>query len=691
MFIQGRRATPLVFILVMSVTFSLSLGPIAPKVTGAVLYDSGNPTADEQLVLEYINRARADPIAEGQRLGIDIHEGLSNPSLVGPRPPLAMNKMLLGIAEAHSRDMYILNYFSHTDPNGTTPFDRMIHAGYDYVRAGENMAASTSAPATELEDLMMIDSGNAGRPHRVNLLDLITPYPCTNAPCVYYEVGIGYYAGSTPNSIAADFITEDFGATGNTGPFLLGVVYNDRNHNNFYDIGEGIAGVTIITSAGGYFAVSSSSGGYAIPIGTSGTATVTASGPGFGPITKTVTLTGVNVKVDFAASSSQTSATSTSAQTSITSTHVTTSSSQTTTSIVNNPSIALTPSSASAGMTVYVSGSEFLTGDVGCSFSGSPVGASTCSISNGMLTGSFVVGGVGAGSYSITAMGSPGSDSASTSLIVIGSAITLNPSSASAGATVSVSGSGFSPTGTSCTLTGGPIASYACAISGGTLTGTFVVSTAVAGVYGVTATGSLAGDSATANFQLTASTPSITVNPNSAQAGATVTVSGSGFAPTDSTCTMQGSSGSISSPACSISAGTITGSFVVANVTAAMYAIKVTGIQVGDSALATFTVDPSLTQTTTVTSSSTTPTSTTWTTAVTQPTTVVSTSSAVTSALTNTPSTTRATSPTSSSTLVFVPEAMPPIPGFTLESIVVGLILGGALAIARRRKTHQQR
>ncbi len=690
MSIQRRFATPLAFILLMSVTFSLSLGPIAPKVTGAVLYDSGNPTAEEQLVLEYINRARANPIAEGQRLGIDIHEGLSNPSLVGPRPPLAMNKMLLGIAEAHSRDMYNLNYFSHTDPNGTTPFERMIHAGYDYVRAGENMAASTSAPATELEDLMMIDSGNAGRPHRVNLLDLITPYPCTNAPCVYYEVGIGYYAGNTPNSIAADFITEDFGATGNTGPFLLGVVYNDRSHNNFYDIGEGIAGVTITTSAGGYFAVSSSSGGYAIPIGTSGTITVTASGLGFGPITKTVTLTGVNAKVDFAASSSQTSTTST-GQTSITSTHVTTSSSQTTTSIVNNPSIALTPSSASTGMTVYVSGSGFLTGDIGCSFSGSPVGASTCSISNGMLTGSFVVGGVGAGSYWITTIGSPGSDSASTTLTVIGSAITLNPSSASAGATVSVSGSGFSPTDNSCTLTGGSITSYTCTISGGTLTGTFVVSTAGAGVYGVTATGSPAGDSAAVNFQLTASTPSITVNPNSAQAGATVTVSGSGFASTNSACTIAGSSGSISSPACSISAGTITGSFVVANVTAAMYAIKVTGTQVGDSAIATFTVDQSLTQTTTVTSSSTTPTSSTWTTAVTQPTTVVSTSSAVTSALTSTPSTTSTTSPTSNSTLVSVPEAMPPIPGFTLESIVVGLILGVALAIARRRKTQEQR
>lgn len=101
-------------------------------------------------------------------------------------------------------------------------------------------------------------------------------------------------------------------AAKSTGPFLLGVIYNDRNRNNFYDIGEGIDGVTITTSTGSYYAVSSSSGGYAIPIATSGTITVTASGAGFGPITKTVTLNGTNNKLDFTPqSSSQTSQTTT--------------------------------------------------------------------------------------------------------------------------------------------------------------------------------------------------------------------------------------------------------------------------------------------------------------------------------------------------------------------------------------------
>ena len=287
----------LVFIaLIFTISF-LSLVSLIPNARALSLYDSGDPTPAEQLVLEYINRARANPIAEGQRLGIDIHEGLvdpNGPELVGPRPPLAMNPALLAIANGHSEDMYNNNYFSHTDPNGTTAFERMTNAGYNYVSAGENMAAGTDMTATELEDFMMVDSGTAGRPHRVNLLDIF-PFP----PPAYEEVGVGYYEGSGSNSYGNAFITEDFGTSVNSGPFLLGVVYDDANSNNFYDIGEGIQGVTITPSTGDYYAVSSASGGYAFPIGTSGTITVTASGNGFGPITKTITLTGFNIELDF--------------------------------------------------------------------------------------------------------------------------------------------------------------------------------------------------------------------------------------------------------------------------------------------------------------------------------------------------------------------------------------------------------
>ncbi len=297
MVLKSRGRFSLAFIMLILTISFLSLISITPSARALSLYNSGDPTPAEQLVLEYINRARANPIAEGQRLGIDITEGLQDnppdcygPEYVGVRPPLAMNPALLSVAQAHSEDMYNQNYFSHSDPNGTTAFQRISDSGYDYVSAGENIGAGTEMTAAALEDLLMSDPGYQCRAHRMNLLDIF-PYP----PPAYYEAGIGYYQGPSGQA----FITQDFGTAANIVPFLTGVVYNDANGNNFYDIGEGISGVTITPSSGPYYAISSSSGGYAIPIGTSGTITVTASGAGFGPITKTITLTGTNIELDF--------------------------------------------------------------------------------------------------------------------------------------------------------------------------------------------------------------------------------------------------------------------------------------------------------------------------------------------------------------------------------------------------------
>ena len=431
-----------------------SIAPVLTPAKGAMLlYNSGNPTPDQQLVLEYVNRARANPVAEGQRLGIDIHEGLEDdaqngcygPEYVGVRPPLAMNPLLLGIAQAHTEDMYNQNYFSHTDPNGTTAFQRMSNAGYNYVSAGEDMAAGTGLSATALEDYMMVDSGTPCRPHRMNLLDIF-PYP----PPAYLEIGVGYYEGSSGQA----FITEDFG-TANMGPFLLGVVYNNADGSNFYEVGKGISGVTITPSSGSYYAVSSSSGGYAIPIGNSGTITVTASGAGFGPVTKTVTLTGMNIKLDFTTNAQQTSSSSTSIQTSSTSTQtdtstsiqssttstaISTTSSQTTTYSNLTPAITLGTTSAIPGTTVHVSGLGFASTDTTCSLAGNAaVTSQSCAISSGTLTAWFIVGNVAIGSYTVTAAGSPLGDTASAIFQVTNNTIQTTTSSTTSSITTSSS------------------------------------------------------------------------------------------------------------------------------------------------------------------------------------------------------------------------------------------------------------
>jgi hypothetical protein len=307
---------------------------LLPGLAWAQKYDSGDPTAAEQVVLESINRARSNPTAEGARLSVsavssnsalvaglpgvtgipggDITEGLVAPNnVVGARPPLAMNKILLGTARAHNTDMYNNNIFQHNSSGGIDPGTRMDTAGYTWKSggmSGENIAEAGSpggglvANSDQLENILMIDNGIAGRGHRVNLLD-------THTAPFFREIGVGYLHNDTPTAtplFMTDLVTEDFGTLDSApGPFLVGVIFNDANSNSIYDSGEGISGITINILNGGSlksaFAVSATAGGYVVPItGLSGTLTVQISGGSLASAFSTdIGLSGENVKVDF--------------------------------------------------------------------------------------------------------------------------------------------------------------------------------------------------------------------------------------------------------------------------------------------------------------------------------------------------------------------------------------------------------
>jgi uncharacterized protein YkwD len=53
---------------------------------------------------------------------------------------LAVNPALDAAAQAKANDMVQRNYWSHTSPNGTTPWDFIKNSGYNYQSAGENLA-----------------------------------------------------------------------------------------------------------------------------------------------------------------------------------------------------------------------------------------------------------------------------------------------------------------------------------------------------------------------------------------------------------------------------------------------------------------------------------------------------------------------------------------------------------------------
>ena len=260
-------------------------------------------SAYEQLFLELINRARANPTAEATRLGIDLNEGLAAGTIAtGARQPLAINNSLQTAIQGHLQDMIDRDYFAHnTRTSNLTPSQRMEAAGYlNRIISGENLAykATTATPNVEAYVIqehtdLFVDTGISGRGHRKNILE-----------STFKEVGSGVRTGvytSGGTNYNAVFTGNDFAArAGNS--FLTGVVLSDSvTANNFYNIGEGLSGITIaVSNASGPVAntTSNAGGGYQLQL-PAGTYTVTFSGTAISaPITKSFTIGTLNVKVD---------------------------------------------------------------------------------------------------------------------------------------------------------------------------------------------------------------------------------------------------------------------------------------------------------------------------------------------------------------------------------------------------------
>lgn len=102
--------------------------------------------------------------------------------------PLVMDQNLRTLSRYYSDDMFRRGYFSHVDPDGLDPFNRMEKAGIDFVSAGENIAL---APSVELAMQGFMNSPG----HRANILSE-----------KYGKVGIGVIDGG----IYGKMFTQEF-------------------------------------------------------------------------------------------------------------------------------------------------------------------------------------------------------------------------------------------------------------------------------------------------------------------------------------------------------------------------------------------------------------------------------------------------------------------------------------------------
>ena len=108
--------------------------------------------------------------------------------------PLKVSPILTKAAQAHSEDMAKRNYFGHYTPEGKSPVDRVVAAGYmNWKCVGENIAAGYTSPEAVFE------KWKSSPGHNSVMLD----------PC-FKEIGVGI--AENPNSTYKIYWTADFGA-----------------------------------------------------------------------------------------------------------------------------------------------------------------------------------------------------------------------------------------------------------------------------------------------------------------------------------------------------------------------------------------------------------------------------------------------------------------------------------------------
>jgi hypothetical protein len=289
-----------------------SLAALTVPCLGLTPYDFGNPKAEEQLFIELINRARADPHGEGLRLAtttdpavlsaynyapywtVNLNVMKAEFDLIPVQPPLAPNACLTTAARSHSAWMLATATQAHNESPTNTPFTRMTDAGYVYSSAGENIYATANSvwyghAGFEVDWGLGTDGMQDGRGHRANI----------HSP-LYREIGVGVTLG-TNGAVGPLLVTQDFGASAANPALATGVAYYDLNANNFYDIGEGISGLTVNVSGADItqYCNTAIGGGWVVPIPTTATTrTVTFSRLNMNQSANLVVATAKNAKAD---------------------------------------------------------------------------------------------------------------------------------------------------------------------------------------------------------------------------------------------------------------------------------------------------------------------------------------------------------------------------------------------------------
>lgn len=276
-------------------------------------------SAEQQLILEFINRARSNPngefeelIPDGEGLTPEIELALSyfdvDLSVLADQldaydavAPLAFNTYLATSATTHNDLMIEYEQQSHNLPGEPSLDERIVEGGYENALSyGESVYAYTYDPTHSFAGFY-IDWGNSptGIQEPAGHRDAILNESFT-------EVGIAWAAQTDSSSSLGPYVTtHHYGNQLDYQEQVLGVVFDDADGDDFYDIGEGLGGVDIIIFGenGTFVTASWESGGYQLVV-PDGVYTVIFDGTGLGGVLSAAfTMDGENLKIDAVSSS----------------------------------------------------------------------------------------------------------------------------------------------------------------------------------------------------------------------------------------------------------------------------------------------------------------------------------------------------------------------------------------------------
>lgn len=273
--------------------------------------DNRHPDHNEQQMLWLMNRARSNPAQEGLWLAdtgdVDVIGAVSYFSVdldvlraefaaIDIKPPAAFDIRLYTAAKAHSDDLIVRDAQDHTGQ-----FERVAAAEFSYTMLRGNVFSYTKS-AVHGHAGFNIDWGGddgtgmqMGRGHRLAIMSMDGDYTNVGLAMVS-ETDSGTEVG--PLVTTGNYAHANEARPDHYNRFLVGTVWEDQNDNAMYDPGEGLEAITVTPDQGNYYAVTSDSGGYSIPVD-SGDYQVTFSGIGLSEtMTRSVTVGATSVLCD---------------------------------------------------------------------------------------------------------------------------------------------------------------------------------------------------------------------------------------------------------------------------------------------------------------------------------------------------------------------------------------------------------